>query len=118
MRRVATAVSVLTLTVGASLAGCNKNPGSTSPDVAAVPANAPHALPPAAAAPAEDGNWTMPGKNFASTRFSGLAQITPGNVSKLGLSFTFSTATTQGYQAPPLVVNGTMYLITPYPNNL
>jgi len=39
-------------------------------------------------------------------------------VSKLALSFTFSTATTHGYEAPPLVVNGTMYLITPFPNYL
>ena len=46
--------------------------------VAAVPSLA-HAAdppqPPAAAAPAEDGQWTMPAKNYAATRFSGLDQI-------------------------------------------
>ena len=47
-----------------------------------------------------------------------MRQITPNNVSKLGLAFTFSTATTHGYEAPPLVVAGTMYLITPFPNYL
>ena len=50
--------------------------------------------------------------------FPALNQITPANVAKLALSFTFSTATTHGYEAPPLVVNGTMYLITPFPNYL
>jgi PQQ-dependent dehydrogenase (methanol/ethanol family) len=78
----------------------------------------PHAMPAAAASPADDGNWVMPGKDYASTRFSALKQITPANVSKLGLAFTFSTATTHGYEAPPLVVGSTMYLITPFPNYL
>lgn len=60
----------------------------------------------------------MPGKDYASTRFSALNQITPANVERLSVAFTFSTATTHGYEAPPLVVNGTMYLITPWPNYL
>src|SRR5439155_10163202 len=72
----------------------------------------------AAASPADDGNWLMPGKDYAATRFSGLNQITPANVRNLAISFTFSTATSHGYEAPPLVVNGTMYLITPFPNYL
>jgi PQQ-dependent dehydrogenase (methanol/ethanol family) len=70
------------------------------------------------AAPVDNGNWEMPGKNYASTRFSAMRQITPGNVRGLGLAFTFSTGTTKGFEAPPLVVGGTMYLITPYPNYL
>jgi glucose dehydrogenase len=47
--------------------------------------------PPPSAAPPEDGEWTMPGKNAASTRFSGLDQINSGNVSSLRVEFTFST---------------------------
>lgn len=47
--------------------------------------------PPAAAAPPEDGNWVMPGKNAASTRFSGLDQINDTNVAQLKVEFTFST---------------------------
>jgi hypothetical protein len=39
-------------------------------------ANAAPPQPPASTAPAEDGAWTMPGKNAASTRFSGFDQIT------------------------------------------
>jgi len=76
------------------------------------------AVPAAAASPADDGNWTMPGKDYASTRFSGLNQITPGNVGKLQVAMTFSTGTTEGFEAPPLVVNNTMYIVTPWPNNV
>jgi glucose dehydrogenase len=39
----------------------------------------------------EDGNWTMPAKNFANTRYSGLDQINTDNVSKLQVAWTFST---------------------------
>src|SRR3954468_17121454 len=78
----------------------------------------PHAISAPSAAPQDNGNWEMPGKNYASTRFSAMRQITPANVRKLALAFTFSTATTHGYEPPPLVVGGTMYLITPYPNYL
>ena len=34
---------------------------------------------PAMAQAPSDGQWTMPGKDYASTRYSGLAQITPAN---------------------------------------
>jgi PQQ-dependent dehydrogenase (methanol/ethanol family) len=85
----------------------------------AAPASAqPHAISAQSAAPVDNGNWEMPGKNYAATRFSAMRQITPANIGKLGLVFTFSTATTHGYEAPPLVVGGTMYLITPFPNYL
>ncbi|HEX3183933.1 MAG TPA: hypothetical protein VHQ94_04010, partial [Pyrinomonadaceae bacterium] len=32
---------------------------------------------------AEDGQWTMPAKNYSSTRFSGLSEINTGNVRNL-----------------------------------
>ncbi|WP_395623522.1 PQQ-binding-like beta-propeller repeat protein [Sphingomonas daechungensis] len=76
------------------------------------------AIPAPSASPPDDGNWTMPGKDYASTRFSGLRQVTPQNVSKLQVAFTFSTGTTEGFEAPPLVVNNTMYVIAPWPNNV
>src|SRR6187401_3278682 len=43
-----------------------------------------------AAAPVDDGNWTMPAKDYASTRFSGLGDINATNVSTLQVAFTFS----------------------------
>jgi PQQ-dependent dehydrogenase (methanol/ethanol family) len=76
------------------------------------------ALPAPSASPADDGNWTMPGKDYASTRFSGLNQISPSNVARLGVAFTFSTGTTEGFEAPPLVVGSTMYVVSPWPNNI
>jgi PQQ-dependent dehydrogenase (methanol/ethanol family) len=76
------------------------------------------AIPARSASPVDDGNWIMPGKDYASTRFSALHQITPANVSKLQVAFTVSTGTTEGFEAPPLVVNDTMYVVTPWPNNV
>ncbi|MFD1612473.1 methanol/ethanol family PQQ-dependent dehydrogenase [Sphingomonas tabacisoli] len=64
----------------------------------------------------DDGQWTMPAKDYASTRFSGLDQINRANVGRLKLSFTFSTGIVKGHEAAPLVVGSTMYVVTPFPN--
>ncbi|RWQ64569.1 MAG: PQQ-dependent dehydrogenase, methanol/ethanol family [Mesorhizobium sp.] len=72
--------------------------------------------PPAAAAPLDDGQWTMPAKNYASTRYSELAEITEDNVKTLQVAFTFSTGVNKGQEAAPLVVGDTMYIVTPFPN--
>ena len=47
---------------------------------------------PTSAAPPDDGQWTMPAKNFANTRYSELKEITPGTVGRLGVAFTLSTS--------------------------
>jgi len=60
----------------------------------------------------------MPAKNYASTRFSTLDQINADNVARLHLAWTFSTGLTRGHEAAPLVVNNTMYIVTPWPNLL
>lgn len=64
----------------------------------------------------DDGQWTMPAHDYASTRFSRLDQITRANVGQLKLAFTFSTGIVKGHEAAPLVVGSTMYIVTPYPN--
>ena len=69
----------------------------------------------AGAAPV-DGNWSMPALNYASTRFSPLTDITTRNVRDLKVEFTFSTGVNRGQEAAPIVVDGTMYVITPFPN--
>jgi lanthanide-dependent methanol dehydrogenase len=66
----------------------------------------------------EDGQWLMPAKNYASTRFSSLAQINVQNVRSLRPAWTFSTGNVRGHEAAPLVVGGTMYIVTPFPNYL
>jgi PQQ-dependent dehydrogenase (methanol/ethanol family) len=58
----------------------------------------------------------MPAKNYASTRFSGLNEINSGNAQNLKLAWTFSTGVLRGHEAAPIVVNNTMYIVTPYPN--
>ncbi|MER9023545.1 methanol/ethanol family PQQ-dependent dehydrogenase [Mesorhizobium sp. M0815] len=60
----------------------------------------------------------MPAKNYASTRYSELAEITEDNVKNLQVAFTFSTGVNKGQEAAPLVVGNTMYIVTPFPNIL
>jgi PQQ-dependent dehydrogenase (methanol/ethanol family) len=60
----------------------------------------------------------MAAKDYASTRFSALDQITPGNVKNLKVAFTFSVGVDRGQEAAPIVVNDTMYVVAPYPNFL
>jgi PQQ-dependent dehydrogenase (methanol/ethanol family) len=67
-------------------------------------------------APEDDGQWTMPSKNYASTRFTSLAEITPANVKNLKTDFTFSLAVNKGQEAAPIVADNTMYIVTAYPN--
>ncbi|HKP75492.1 MAG TPA: hypothetical protein VJT67_08090, partial [Longimicrobiaceae bacterium] len=67
---------------------------------------------------ADDGQWTMPAKDYQSTRYSRLTQITAANAGQLKLAFTFSTGVNRGHEAAPLVVNNTMYIVTPFPNLL
>ena len=53
---------------------------------------APNGARPAAGATApEDGQWTMPSKDYASTRYSGLNQINRANVAKLKPTLTWDT---------------------------
>src|SRR3954471_13389426 len=47
----------------------------------------------------EDGQWVRPAKNYASTRFSGLNQITGTNVGSLRLAWTFETGILRGQEA-------------------
>ncbi|HEX6044039.1 MAG TPA: hypothetical protein VFZ22_06080 [Pyrinomonadaceae bacterium] len=66
----------------------------------------------------EDGQWPMPAKNYASNRFSGLSEINTGNVKNLKVAWTFSTGVVRGHEAAPIIVNNTMYIVTPFPNVL
>ncbi len=68
------------------------------------------------AQPKDDGQWTMPAKDYASTRFSSLAEITAANVAQLKPVVSFSTGQVKGQEAAPLVVDNTMYIVGPYPN--
>ena len=62
------------------------------------------------------GDWPMAARDYASTRFSPLQEISPTNVASLKLAYTFSTGVVRGHEAAPIVVGGTMFIVTPYPN--
>ncbi|HEY1638995.1 MAG TPA: PQQ-dependent dehydrogenase, methanol/ethanol family [Rhizomicrobium sp.] len=66
----------------------------------------------------DDKQWIMPAKNYASTRFSGLNQINAGNAGQLRVAWAFSLGSTHGQEAAPIIVNGTMYVVGAYPNEL
>ena len=66
----------------------------------------------------DDGQWRMPARDYAATRYSGLSSITPANVQGLRPVWSFSTGVLGGHEGQPLVVNNTMYVVTPFPNVL
>ena len=92
--------------------GSSQSPQPAPPRATNLPTGAQSANEP------EDGQWLMPAKNYASTRFSGLDQINADNVRNLKVAWTFSTGVNRGHEAAPLVVGDTMYVVTPYPNIL
>jgi lanthanide-dependent methanol dehydrogenase len=108
LARFATVDAALAL---ALIAGaCNRSTQALlGPQKGALPA------PPASSATlaTDDGQWLMAAKDYANTRFSGLTDITSSNVGNLKLAWSFSTGVLRGHEAAPLVVNGTMYLVTP-----
>lgn len=84
--------------------------------LAAPTPEAGHTAASAANAPPDDGQWSMPSKNYASTRYSELKELTPQNVHGLTPQFSFSLAVNKGQEAAPIVVDNVMYLVTAYPN--
>nr|WP_316189582.1 methanol/ethanol family PQQ-dependent dehydrogenase [Bradyrhizobium sp. SZCCHNS1054] len=64
-----------------------------------------------------DENWAMPGKDYKSDNYSKANQINTDNVKNLRPAWTFSTGLLNGHEGAPLVVNGTMYIHTSFPNN-
>jgi PQQ-dependent dehydrogenase (methanol/ethanol family) len=68
--------------------------------------------------PLPNGQWTTPEGDLAGTRFSPLNQINTGNVANLKLVASLATGIAHGHEGNPLVVGSTMYVITPFPNDL
>ena len=120
--RTSRGVALIALASVALLTSCLKEQSDDRPVTAAVSSAASSAtgLPTiaAAATSADDGQWLMPQKDYANSRYSALAEITPENAKNLKLAFTFSTGVLRGHEAPPLVVGSTMYVVTPFPNYL
>src|SRR5205823_425379 len=102
LRRVWAAIAGCVFIFSAS---CTPNrtepPHSTQNRVLTAPTGA------SAAVETEDGQWPMPAKNYASTRFSGLQDINTGNIANLKLAWSFSTGVLRGHEAAPIIANNT-----------
>jgi len=67
---------------------------------------------------ANSGNWAMQAGDMYNQRYSQLKQITAANVGKMQVAWTFSTGVLRGHEGSPLVVDGVMYLTSPFPNKV
>jgi alcohol dehydrogenase (cytochrome c) len=61
----------------------------------------------------EDQNWLLFRRTYDGWGYSPLAQITPANIGRLQLVWSFATGQVEGHQAPPIVNNGVMFVATP-----
>jgi len=97
-------------------------PGETDASPAPPSASPPldQTAKPAAPAFATPGGaeWPIPGANTGLTRYSELSDINASNVGKLKVAFTFSMGVDRGQESAPLVVDNTLYVVTPFPNIL
>jgi PQQ-dependent dehydrogenase (methanol/ethanol family) len=60
----------------------------------------------------------MPAGDYGNTRYSPLDKINATNVQNLHVVATYSTGIPHGHEGGPLVVGSTLYMVTPFPNNL
>src|SRR4029079_17455109 len=67
---------------------------------------------------ADPNNWAMQAGDMYNQRYSKLSQINAQNVGKMQVAWMFSTGVLRGHEGSPLVVNGTMYVHTPFPNKV
>ena len=67
---------------------------------------------------ADPNNWAMQAGDMYNQRYSKLAKINAQNVGKMQVAWMFSTGVLRGHEGSPLVVNGTMYVHTPFPNKV
>jgi quinoprotein glucose dehydrogenase len=72
--------------------------------------------------PIPDGEWAAYGRTAAGRRYSPLGQITPDNVERLEIAWTYHTGDVRGpndpeettYEVTPLMVEDTLYACTPH----
>jgi lanthanide-dependent methanol dehydrogenase len=67
---------------------------------------------------ADSKNWAMQAGDMYNQRYSQLKQINTSNVGKLQVAWTFSTGVLRGHEGSPLVIDGMMYLHSPFPNKV
>jgi len=60
-----------------------------------------------------DSGWLMYRRSYDSRGYAPFTQITPANVSRLKIAFTYKTGLKQGHEAPPVVNGRYMFITTP-----
>jgi lanthanide-dependent methanol dehydrogenase len=63
-------------------------------------------------------NWASQAGDDANHRWSNLKQIDRDTVGKLEVAWTMSTGVLRGHEGSPLVIGDTIYLHTPFPDNI
>lgn len=63
-------------------------------------------------------NWAMQAGSMANQRYSELKQINKDNAKNLQVAWTFSTGVLRGHEGGPLVIGDTMYVHSPFPNQV
>src|SRR5262249_24770944 len=59
-------------------------------------------------------NWLSYGRTYSAQRYSPLKQINTENVARLIPVWTFQTGVLDGFECTPLVIDGIMYVTTPW----
>jgi PQQ-dependent dehydrogenase (methanol/ethanol family) len=116
-RRILFATSTF---VAVSLAAACGRGQNTSGGGASAPDGTVPGAPPAMhlVADVSRGEWRMPAGDYGNLRYSTLDTIKTTNAMNLHVVTTFSTGVPHGHEGQPLVVGNTMYVVTPFPNNL
>ncbi len=104
------------LACGGCTAGGERNGAGPAPETRATVPGAPAGF--SLVAEVAAGEWRLPAGDYGSLRYSPLDTINTQNVKNLRVVTTLSTGIPQGHEGQPLVVNNTMYIVTPFPNNL
>ena len=117
LTRNAIAGSLLLLAICGAACDRDNDPASNTTSTASAsggPLKGPFSEPDLLKLEKDDGQWVMPAKNYASTRYSTLDEINAGNAGRLKVAWTFSTGVVAGHEAGPLVVGSTMFVVTPF----
>ncbi len=67
---------------------------------------------------AKPSNWASQAGDYANHRYSDLKQVNASNVGQLQVAWTLSTGVLRGHEGSPLVIGDTMYVHSPFPNNV
>jgi quinoprotein glucose dehydrogenase len=113
MRRVLLVVAVAGVALGVGLAAQSATPGPQAAAPAKTTAPKPAAAKPPVPAKPLGGpkDWPSVGNDPGGMKYSPLNQITPENVSRLAVAWTYDTGVpANGYQHTPIVISNVMYL--------